>query len=134
MKNTFVINVGLNVGTNNALRVNEEMLDKEMQTHAISYFKKIPIRIPKDETYTTYMGTKVEEDTNIYIFEAFNFSEIDVESLCVRYGQICIPYKKYDARLNPVYSQLVFSEFATKEERELYGQFNNDYFCNPFKF
>ena len=136
MKSTIVLNIGLNVGTNNALRVNETMLDKEIKAHALGYFKKIPVRIPDGETYTYYLETKVEEDTNIYIFECMNdeFSEIQIEQICERYGQICIPFKRYDEYLLPVYSELIYSPNATKEQRKMYGEFSNEYFCNPFKF
>lgn len=136
MKSTIILNVGLNVGNNNALRVNETMLDKEIKTHAIGYFKKIPVRIPEGESFTYYNETKVFEDTNIYIFECMSneFSEIQIKDICERYGQICIPFKRYDAHLLPAYSELIYSPFAKDSEREMYGTFDNEYFCNPFKF
>jgi len=136
MNSTIILNVGLNVGTNNALRVNETMLDREMKTYAIGYFKKIPVRIPEGETFTYYNETKVFEDTNIYIFgdNTPYFGEIEIKELCERYGQVCIPFKRYDENLLPIYSALIYSPNATKEQREMYGTFQNEYFCNPFKF
>lgn len=136
MNSTIVLNIGLNVGNNNALRINETILDKEIKSYALGYFKKIPVRIPDGESFTYYNETKVYEDTNIYIFEdeSPNFGQIEIEQICERYGQICIPFKRYDENLYPIYSELIYSPFAKDSERKTYGEFSNEYFCNPFKF
>jgi len=133
-QNFYVINVGLNVGLNDNLRVNEDKLSEKI-ANCTNLIHTIKIRL-NGELYTTYHGTKVEEDTNIYIFKQtddFNMQKF-LQYLCNTFGQICITYKKYDTNLIPVYSGMCFSKHAKKEEKEIYMPFNNEYFCNPFKF
>jgi len=133
-ENLYIVNIGLNVGLNDNLRVNEDKLNKSLEI-SVNLLHKIEVRLNGD-LYTTYHDTKVEEDTNIYIFTTAENFEVEryLSYLCDTFKQICIPYKKYDTNLLPVYSGMCFSKRAKQEEKEIYIPFNNDYFCNPFKF
>lgn len=130
----YVINVGLNVGLNDNLRVNEDKLNKSLEI-SVNLLHTIEVRL-KGELYTTYYDTKVEEDTNVYIFTAHENFEVQryLQYLCNTFEQICIPYKIYDKNLYPVYSDMIFSNKAKEEDKKTYGEFQNEYFCNPFKF
>ena len=136
MKNEYlyVINVGLNVGLNDNLRVNENKLSENIENRT-NLIHTIKIRL-NGELYTTYYDTKVQEDTNIYIFEQHENFEIQkyLRYLCDTFAQICIPFKVYDHKLQPILSQLVYSKNATDKDKNSYGEFSNEYFCNPFKF